>query len=104
MNSSLENKRRRRYYTQETFLDKIFSFFSALTASVLTLLESACEFFSRPEIALVIRGICIFGALAIIVGAVGGIESGTLLLSVAMIRILGALAAACVIFKAVGDR
>ena len=103
MNSSLNNKRRRRYYARESFLDKLFAFMSALAALLLTALESIHEFFSRPEIALVIKGVCIIGALSVIVGAVGGIENGTLMLADAIIRIFASLAVGCLIFKAIGE-
>ena len=103
MNSSLNNKRRRRYYTQETALDKTVAFLSMIFSGSLAFLESVCEFLGRPGITLIIKGVCIFGVLAIIIGAVGGLEAGTLLFSAAMIRIFGSLAASCVIFKAIGD-
>ena len=103
MNSSLNNKRRRRYYARETFLDKVFAFFSAISSLLLTFLSGICDFFARPETALVIKGACVIGALIVIIGAAGGLESGALVFSAAMIRIFGSLAAACLIFKAMGE-
>ena len=103
MNSSLNNKRRRRYYARETFLDKVFAFFSAIASLLLTFLSGICDFFARPETALVIKGACVIGALIVIIGAVGGLESGALVFSAAMIRIFGSLAAACLIFKVMGE-
>ena len=41
--------------------------------------------------------------LVVIVGTVGQIESRTILFGEAIVRILGALAVACVVFKAIGD-
>jgi hypothetical protein len=84
-------------------MDKSFSFLSAIVVAIFTALEAVREFFSRPEIALAVKGVCIMGVLAVVVGAVGGIESGSLLFLEALIRVLGAVAVACVIFKAIGE-
>ena len=84
-------------------MDKSFSFLSAIVVAIFTALEAVREFFSRPEIAIVVKGVCIIGVLAVVVGAVGGIESRTLLFYDALIRVLGAVAVACVIFKDIGE-
>lgn len=103
MNSSLNNRRNRRYYTKESFLDKTVAFLHSVFAWIMFLLESIYNFFSRPETVPVIKAACALVVLVVIVGTVGQIESRTILFGEAIVRILGALAVACVVFKAIGD-
>ncbi len=85
-----------------SLLDRIIAFFSAMICGMISFLENVCDFFCRSEVAFVIKGVCVVAAFAFIVATVSGFEAGTVLFSVAIIRIAAALAASITIFKVLG--
>lgn len=103
MNSYIDLDNTRRNYTEETFGDRAEAAIAGVICAVLSFLDGVIDFFERPLVALAIKSACVIFTLVVILGAVGGIEAGTLTFASAAIRILGSSAITLIVFKGLAD-